>query len=91
MPPKNMYVVVLKKRADKQFERLPDRDQTRILLALQSLREDPFSGKKLDGDLDGFYVIRIWPYRIMYIIEKKIVTVTVVAIGHRKDVYRGLR
>jgi mRNA-degrading endonuclease RelE of RelBE toxin-antitoxin system len=55
---------------------------------LQGLRENPFAGKKLQGELFGLYCLRVWPYRIIYTIEKRVITVTVVAIGQRKDVYR---
>lgn len=85
-----MYAVILKKRAEKQYGKLPEHDRKRVLLALQGLRQDPWQGKKLESDLGGFYAIRVWPYRIIYTIERKIVTVTVVAIGHRKDVYGKL-
>jgi addiction module RelE/StbE family toxin len=58
--------------------------------ALEGLREDPYAGKKLQGELYGLYSLRVWPYRIIYMVEKRIITVTVVAIGQRKDVY-GIR
>lgn len=85
-----MYIVVLKKRAEKQYGKLPEHDRWRVLLALQGLRQDPWQGKKLKSDLKGLYTIRVWPYRIIYTIERRMVTVAVVAIGHRKDVYRRL-
>ena len=83
-----MYTVIVKKKATKQFQKLQEKDRTRVLAALQALRTNPFAGKKLDRDLVGHYSVRVWPYRIIYSIDKNIVTVTVVAIGHRKDVYR---
>ena len=49
-----------------------------------------FLYKKLGIDLKGYYAVRAWPYRFIYRIEKEIVTVTVVAIGHRKDVYKKM-
>lgn len=61
-----------------------------VFAAIQGLRSDPWQGKKLEGDLDGLYAIRVWPYRIIYTIEKRMVIVTVVAIGHRRDIYRKL-
>ncbi|MBU2213170.1 type II toxin-antitoxin system RelE/ParE family toxin [Patescibacteria group bacterium] len=85
-----MYKVVIKKKAQKQFDRLPTKDQKRVLVALQSLRKDPYNGKKLEGELALFWSMRVWPYRIIYMIEKKIVTVSVVAIGDRKNVYKKL-
>lgn len=85
-----MYTVIIQKKARKQYNTLMEQDRVRVVRALQSLREDPLHGKKLEGDLDGYYAIRVWPYRVVYTIEQKIVTVTVVAIGHRKDVYRKM-
>ena len=85
-----MYRVLLKKKAEKQLLRLRKRDQQRVEYVINNLRADPFSGKRLDGEHEGLWTVRVWPYRIVYFIEKQIVTVTVVAIGHRKDVYRRL-
>ena len=86
-----MYIVILKKRAAKQHAKLSKDDQERVVAALDELRENPFTGKKLDGEQAGLWSVRVWPYRIIYMIDKNIVTVTVVAIGQRKDVYRRLR
>lgn len=86
-----MFTVFLSKRARKEYETLHEKDQGRVLAAMQNLRVDPFAGKKLDGEHDGYWSVRVWPYRVIYTIEKKIITVTVVAIGDRKDIYRRLR
>lgn len=83
-----MYTVVFKKSAEKQFHALPEKLRERVLAALQGVSADPFHGKKLHGDWAGRYSVRVWPYRIVYTIEKEVVTVTIVAIAHRKDVYR---
>lgn len=82
------YRVVVVRRAQKEALKLPKKDQKRIAEAITSLQFDPYGGKKLHGDQEGKWSIRVWPYRIIYTIEKKIVTVTVVSIGHRKNMYR---
>jgi mRNA interferase RelE/StbE len=86
-----MFQVLLTRRAKKDYDALPSREQKRIFEALHGLEEDPYLGKKFEGDLKGHWSLRVWPYRIIYVVEKKIVTVTVVTIGQRKDVYRKLR
>jgi mRNA interferase RelE/StbE len=43
--------------------------------------------KKLGGKAD-YFRIRVGEYRVLYRIEGKRVTVVVVKIGHRRDVYR---
>lgn len=82
------YRVVVVKSAQNEAERFPKRDQQRIAEAITSLQSDPFKGKQLHGEHEGKWSLRVWPYRVVYTIEKEIVTVTVVRIGHRKDVYR---
>lgn len=86
-----MYRIVLKSRACKQLRKLQWKDQKRIASAINELTHDPFIGKKLEGELTGLWSLRVWPYRIVYIIQKNIVTVTIVAIGDRKDVYKNLK
>jgi mRNA interferase RelE/StbE len=81
------YTVITLARPQKQLSKLPPKEQRRIVQALTFLATDPFRGKKLQGDFAGAWAIRVWPYRIIYTIEKEMVTVTVVRIGHRKDVY----
>lgn len=87
-PPVMTYSVVFSKKAKKDYDRLPAKDQIRVESVIELLEMDPFSGKKMQGDMAEYYTVRLWPYRILYTIERNIVTVTVVAIGHRKDVYR---
>ena len=82
-----MYKVVIRPRARKQLKKLPPKQQIRIVKALEVLAEDPFVGKKLKGDHMGEYRWAVWPYRIIYMIEKKKVTVFVLAIGHRQGIY----
>jgi len=83
-----MYHAILTKRAEKALERLPKKDRQRVSYTITALEADPFRGRQLHGDLEGRWSVRVWPYRIVYTIEKEILTVTIVKIGHRKDVYR---
>ena len=83
-----MYKIIILKPAQREARSLPRKDQQRVTAAIVSLQTDPFRGKQLHGHYEGAWAIRVWPYRIIYTIEKKLVTVTVIKIGHRKDVYR---
>ena len=86
-----MYSVELSKSAEKSFMDLGKKNQQRIVSALEGLETDPYVGKKLQGPLKGLWSIRVVPFRIIYSIHKKTVTVSVVAIGDRKDVYKKLQ
>ena len=60
----------------------------RINNALKSLQKDPTQGKLLKHTLKGKYSLRVGVYRIIYQINKKIITVYVLDIGHRKNIYK---
>lgn len=83
-----MYALEVKAKAQKQLESLPKKNQKRVLAVFDVLRENPTAGKQLEGKYKGFRSIRVWPYRIIYAIDHAIITVTVVKIGNRKNVYR---
>lgn len=82
------YRVELKPRAEKELNKLPQRDYYRIITALVGLAIDPFVGKKLEGKYKDCYSLRVWPYRIIYQINKKELLVFVIRIGHRQGIYK---
>ena len=83
-----MYHVELLPKARKELARLPQKHQKRIGAAIDILGDNPFAGKKLEGDFRGAWTLRAWPYRIVYTIEKHIITVKVLKIAHRQGVYK---
>ena len=86
-----MYTLVLTKQAERSFNRLmksqPDIGR-RVAHALDILSEDPSQGIPLRGDLKGLYKYRVGTYRIIYKVVHSKLIVTVIDIGHRKDIYR---
>lgn len=83
------YEVRIAPAAQRQYHKLPPAIRTKVGAALAALSEEPRpSGVvKLQGSSDRWR-IRINDYRIIYQIEDKIVLVTVLAIAHRREVYR---
>ena len=83
-----MLVLRFKRSAEKELLSLPAREQKRLGEQLLALRENPFpsSCSKLQGR-DG-HRIRCGDYRAIYRVDREAGTVTVTAIGHRRDVYR---
>lgn len=45
-------------------------------------------GKPLRNELAGLFSARRGPYRVLYDINDEVVTVTVIRVNHRGDVYR---
>jgi mRNA-degrading endonuclease RelE of RelBE toxin-antitoxin system len=60
-----------------------------VLEAIDALAGNPHRlGKRLGLELEGSWGARRGPYRIIYEIDESKRTVTVVAVGHRANVYR---
>ncbi len=73
---------------EKDFGSIPKKDLQRILNRIKMLEEDPRPQgcEKLTGQEK--YRVRQGRYRIVYSIQDDELTVRVVKIGHRKDIYR---
>jgi len=79
-----VYQVVIPQRVEREIERIDKRYKRRIYAALTVLRSDPFVGKGLEGERKGQYSYEVWPYRIIYEIEKAKLIVLIVKVGHRQ-------
>ena len=82
------YRIIIDSQARKDMKKISADIQRRVSAAIDILRENPFAGKRLKGDLIGLWTLRVWPYRILYIVERKIITVTVLEVAHRQGVYQ---
>lgn len=84
------YEVVFKKSAFKELQSLPQRVQQKVLDAVRLLSLNPYTEllqiKKMRG-AESLYRVRIQDYRMIYLIENQAIKVTVIKIGHRKEVY----
>ena len=82
------YRIVFKKSVAKDLRQIPKKDIQRILNRIENLKKDPrpVGVEKLNSDEK--YRIRQGNYRILYLIEDEIITVTIVKVGHRREVYR---
>ena len=82
------YRVVLRKKARKNLKKIDERYRKRILIALIELGKNPYLGKPLNGDLEGKFSFRIWPYRIIYQIHQKELIILIIHISHRQGAYK---
>lgn len=84
------YEVIFKKSAVKELQALPQKMQQKIIDAVNLLSLNPYTEllqiKKMKG-IEGLYRIRIQDYRVIYLIENQRIKISVIKIGHRKDVY----
>jgi mRNA interferase RelE/StbE len=74
----------------RQLESLPEKDFQAVVKTLERLEDNPRpSGvEKIKGT--ELWRIRQGDYRAIYHIDDEEKIVTVVRIGHRRDVYRGI-
>ena len=83
------YRLAISKSVAKDMRALPNQDVVRILGRIKSLADNPrpVGCEKLSGQ--ERYRIRQGNYRIIYQIQDDLLLVTIVKIGHRRDVYKG--
>jgi mRNA interferase RelE/StbE len=78
--------------AAKELKKLGKAEAARIIATLETriaVLEDPRSlGSALTGELGGLWRWRIGDYRVVARIEDQRITILVVRIGHRREVYR---
>ncbi len=86
------YRIEFAPKAQRQFRDLEKSLQVRLGRRIESLGENPRPQgiKKLAGEED-LYRLRVGDYRILYQIQEKRLIVLVVGVGHRSQIYRGLR
>jgi mRNA interferase RelE/StbE len=82
-----MYRIEIKRKALKELTSLPTHEQRGVMDAIALLRTNPMAGKGLQGDFKGLRSLRVWPYRIIYAVDHAVITVTVLRVRHRKNVY----
>jgi mRNA interferase RelE/StbE len=82
------YEILFKESVWKDLKKVPKSDLKRILSRIEKLGDDPrpVRCEKLTGE--ELYRVRQGNYRIVYSIQDNELTVWVVKVGHRKDVYR---
>lgn len=89
-----MYIIEFTNKAEKDLGKLPKQTIAKVLDKIAKLSDEPRpSGHKKLNNFhvpnapDDLYRIRIGDYRVIYSIEDEIITITVVKVAHRKEVY----
>ncbi|HKH35067.1 MAG TPA: type II toxin-antitoxin system RelE/ParE family toxin [Beijerinckiaceae bacterium] len=86
------WLIELTHAAERQLYALGNAERRQILKFLQKLqsRDDPQTlGKPLSGPLRGLWRYRVGEYRLICEIRRSVLTLTVIRIGNRSDVYRS--
>ncbi|MFZ5800957.1 MAG: type II toxin-antitoxin system RelE family toxin [Candidatus Omnitrophota bacterium] len=86
-----MYKIEFSDTAAKELNRIYDSDRSlyaRLTAAADSLKLNPYQGKRLKGKLAGDFSLRVGSYRIIYTIHKDTLIVYIIDLGHRREIYR---
>ena len=81
------YKIFFKKSVEKDLRSIPKKNLLRILERIEGLKENPrpAGSEKLTGQ--NRYRIRQGVYRVVYSIQDNELTVWVIKIAHRKEIY----
>ncbi len=82
------YKILIKKSVEKDLLKIPKKDVKKILEIIESLAENPYPSNMKKLSHREKYRIRFRQYRILYQIENEILTIYIIKIAHRKDVYQ---
>lgn len=90
------FKVIIKKTAQKELAKLPQHVIKRVFVKIKELETNPkpFGSIQLNEfeiqglNYDQLYRIRIGDYRMIYGIENYTVTISIIRIKHRKEVYK---
>jgi len=86
-----MYSIKIENRCLRELKKL---DKPALKKAFNIIKnkiaKNPFKGKQLTGKYKGLYSYRFSSYRIIYEIYKKEITILILRVRHKKDIYDGL-
>ncbi len=82
------YQIIIEKTARKEIQKINQADQILIIQAIKQLTDEPrpTGCKKLKGRTA--WRIRVGDYRVIYEIQDNLLIVTIITVGHRRDVYK---
>jgi mRNA interferase RelE/StbE len=83
------YAISFARSARKELERLDEPLSSKVFHRIEDLAENPrpVECRKLVGT-ENLWRIRVGDYRVVYVIHDTDKTVDIVAVRHRKEVYR---
>jgi len=84
------YKIFFRRSVLKDMENIPKKDLSKIIKRIEALANNPRPAgcEKISGL--SRYRIRQGDYRIIYSIQDDLLTIWIVKIGHRRDVYRKI-
>ncbi|MCD4749096.1 MAG: type II toxin-antitoxin system RelE/ParE family toxin [Thermoanaerobaculales bacterium] len=76
------------RRAVKELKAINTEAQRRIVTAVEQLIEQPMKGTMLSAQWKGLRRLRVGEFRVIYAFDGSKLLISVIRIGHRREVYR---
>ncbi len=89
-----LYWLELPSHVRRQIDNLPNHVRPRIQKLIVSLRDNPRpkAALALEGELSGYYRIKVELYRIIYTIHEELITIEIIRVAKRDNkTYENLR
>ena len=83
-------VIINKKVRKKDLAKVPKKDAKRIVDVIKGLANNPYPENSVRLKGRSELRIRQGSYRILYTVEEEVVTVYIVKVAHRKEVYKNI-
>ena len=82
------FSITITRKAQKALAKIPFDYREKIIASIRELADElyPPGAKKLSGR--DAWRIRIGMYRVIYEVHQQVLSIVVVLVGHRKDIYR---
>ena len=81
------YRLETTRRFEKDFRKLATDLKQRIDKQVRTLETQPYSGKRLRGEFEGSYSLRLADYRVIYWIDESTKRIILLTVAHRRTVY----
>ncbi|MBN2097819.1 MAG: type II toxin-antitoxin system RelE/ParE family toxin [Candidatus Omnitrophica bacterium] len=85
-----MYKIFYTKEAKDQIDKYDKKLKAQLKKTIEKIAGNPSAGKRLMHELTGLQSYRTGNYRIIYRTYQQQILILVLAIGHRKDIYKRI-
>lgn len=82
-----MYTVTFARHAIKGLDALTSKDRSRVQAEIQALADDPTPANSIQMSGSTLRRLRVGTYRVIYDMDDTALTIMIVEVGHRRDVY----
>ena len=82
------YSIRIKSNTLRAIRKLDADARRRVVARIDGLASNPTAGTRLKGEFAGLWRVRVGEYRIIYELRQSEVTVLVLRVAHRREVYR---